>query len=226
MMALTNRARAAARRLMTVTAAIAALAGVGMLAFVGMAPRSAMAAPEPSPIPKRWQLEISPSVLRTAMVNVGGTEKAYFFMTYKVTNNSSQDLLFAPAFELATSDTGDLLRSGRDVPMDVTRDIMGRLDNELIEDQIGIVGTLLRGPENARQGVVIWPVPQEHLTEVAIYCAGFSGETTSVAIPAEDGKMVNKLLRKSWMMRYRMPGDLTAGDGTTFEPNESRWIMR
>ncbi len=225
MIALKNRARAAARRVMTVTAVIAATAGVGMLGILGAAPRPAMAAPEPSPIPKRWQLEISTSLLRTAVVNIGGTERAYFYLTYKVTNNSSQDLLFAPAFELAT-DEGDLLRSGRDVPMDVTREIMGRLDNELIEDQIGIVGTLLRGPENARQGLVIWPVPQDHLTEVAVYCAGFSGETTPVAIPTEDGKQVNKLLRKSWMMRYRMPGDLKPGDGTTFEPSESHWIMR
>lgn len=225
MIALTNRARAAARRLMTVTAMVSALMGMGLLAYFGGSPRVAMGAPEPSPIPKRWQLEIATSVLRTAMVRVGGEERPYFFMTYKVTNNSSQDLLFAPAFELAT-DEGDLLRSGRDVPMDVTRDIMGRLDNELIEDQIAIVGTLLRGPENARQGVVIWPVPQEHLVETAVYCAGFSGETNTVDIPAEDGKNVKKLLRKSWMMRYRMPGDLKPGDGTTFEPYEARWIMR
>lgn len=225
MIALKNRARAAARRVMTVTSVIAAIGGVGMLGILGASPRPVMAAPEPSPIPKRWQLEISTSLLRTAVVNVGGTEKAYFYLTYKVTNNSAQDLLFAPAFELAT-DEGDLLRSGRDVPMEVTREIMSRLDNELIEDQIGIVGTLLRGPENARQGVVIWPVPQDHLVEVAVYCAGFSGETTPVAIPTEDGKQVNKLLRKSWMMRYRMPGDLKPGDGTQFEPSESHWIMR
>ncbi len=73
MIALKNRARAAARRVMTVTAVIAATAGVGMLGILGAAPRPAMAAPEPSPIPKRWQLEISTSLLRTAVVNIGGT---------------------------------------------------------------------------------------------------------------------------------------------------------
>lgn len=223
MMARTNRARAAARRLMTVSTFLAAVVGVALVTTT----RPAIAAPEPSPIPKRWQLDIATSTLQTAVVEVNGTSRAYFFMTYKVTNNSAQDLLFAPSFELANNE-GDLLRSGRDVTMEVTREILGRLENPLLEDQISIVGTLLRGPENAKLGLVIWPITQEHMDEVAVYCAGFSGETATVDIPASDGsdRVVKKLLRKSWMMRYRMPGDMKPGDGETYDSNESKWIMR
>jgi hypothetical protein len=224
MMALSNRARAAARRLIAVSTAFAAVVGVAAWAVIAAGP--VLAAPEPSPIPKRWQLDITTSPLQTAVISTpGSSPRAYFFMTYRVTNNSPQDLLFAPSFELAT-DEGDLLRSGRDVPLDVTREILGRLDNPLVEDQISIVGTLLRGPENAKQGLVIWPITQDHLNEVAVYCAGFSGETATVAIPGADGRPLNKLLRKSWMMRYRMPGDMKPGGGDLFQPNESRWIMR
>ena|ERR1043165_3107076 len=226
MMARTNRARAAARRLMTVSTFLAAFAGICMVEVATTRP--AQAAPEPSPIPKRWQLDIATSALQTAIVETpGGGSRAYFFMTYKVTNNSAHDLLFAPSFELAT-DEGDLLRSGRDVSLEVTREILGRLDNPLIEDQISIVGTLLRGPENAKQGLVIWPITQDHLTEVAVYCAGFSGETATVDIPSPDDpkQVVKKLLRKSWMMRYRMPGDMKITAGDRYDSNESKWIMR
>ena len=220
-MALWNRARSAARKAFSPTILACAMA-TGLIGVALTAATPALAAPEPSPIPKRWQLEITTSPLRTAVVG----NRAYFFMTYKVTNNSPQDLLFAPAFELAT-DEGSLLRSGRDVPIEVTREMLSRLASPLIEDQISIVGTLLRGPENAKQGVVIWPVPQQHLTEVAVYCAGFSGETAPVEIAnPKTGQMEKKLLRKSWMMRYTFPGEFSPSSGDSFEPGESRWIMR
>ena len=122
--------------------------------------------------------------------HAGVGPRAYFFMTFKVTNYSPTDLLFAPAFELATDDM-DVLRSGRDVPVAVTKEIMGRLENSLLEDQISIVGTLLRGAENAKEGLVIWPVPQLHQSEIAVYCAGFSGETATVEVPASQPVMAS-----------------------------------
>lgn len=215
--------QAVRRFVSALSAPLASIACIGGLcaAAVVLAP-PALAAPEPSPIPKRWQLEINASPLQTAVI--GG--RSYFFLTYRVTNNSPQDLLFAPAFELST-DEGDLLRSGREVSVGVTREILNRLADPLVEDQISIVGTLLRGPENSKWGVVIWPMPQQLLNEVAVYCAGFSGETAPVEVPNPvTGKKEKKLLRKSWMIRYRMPGVLKPSDGTAFDPAENRWIMR
>src|SRR5258707_477367 len=67
-------------------------------------------APEPDPIPRRWQLSIEPGPLRIATVEVPNEgPKAFFYMTYKVTNTSGGDLLFAPSFDLATNN-GDVLR--------------------------------------------------------------------------------------------------------------------
>ncbi|MBX3376627.1 MAG: hypothetical protein KF678_06450 [Phycisphaeraceae bacterium] len=201
---------------------VVAIAMVGALVAGGLAlVPAAHAAPEPSPIPKRWQLEISTSPLMMAVV--GG--RSYFFMTYRVTNNSPQDQLFAPAFELAT-DEGDLVRSGRDVPVEVTREIITRLADPMIEDQISIVGNLLRGPENAKTGVVVWPMPQQFNAQISIFAAGFSGETAVVEVPSASGKSEKKLLRKTWMMRYSLPGQLKPGTGEAFLPVESRWIMR
>jgi hypothetical protein len=187
----------------------------------------AAGAPEPSPVPKRWELEIHPGALRMAVVDVPDLgPRAFFYLTYKVTNGGTQDLLFAPAFELATDETGEPLRSGREVPVAVTRAVMERLANPLLEDQIGIVGTILRGSENAKEGVAIWPVPNMRISDLTIYAGGFSGETTTIELPDAKGKAEKKILRKTYMMRFRMPGEINPGGGQEFWPYESRWIMR
>jgi hypothetical protein len=215
--------RALARRLATSAAmALTAVAGLGLLPRT--AP-SAVAAPEPSPVPRRWQLDVECSPLRTIVLNVNGESRAYWYLAYKVTNNSKDDVLLAPMWELST-DTGSVSRSGREVPVSVTREIMNRLDNPYIEDQIGIVGNLLRGPENAKEGVVVWPATELHLSEVRIYGAGFSGENTTIEIPGANGTKEKKVLRKTLMLRYSMPGDVAPGNGAEYSPDQTQWIMR
>lgn len=214
-----------ARRLLAVP--LAALAGLAVVATMWTTPTAVWAAPEPAPIPKRWQLDVKTSPLRMALVDTpGGSPRAYFYLTYVVTNNTPSDVLFAPAFELAT-DEGDLLRSGRDVPFAVTAAILDRLDNPMLLDQISIVGTLLRGEENAKEGLVIWPIPTQHCNEMIVYGAGFSGETVTVELPnPETGEIERKLLRKTLMQRYRSPGELDPAFGPPMLPYETRWIMR
>jgi len=200
---------------------------VAMVGVLVLSTPAALAAPEPAPLPKRWQLEVKCSPVRLAMVKTAdGQDRPYFFMTYTVTNNSPADLLFAPLFDLAT-DAGDVVRSGRDVSFGVTREIMARLNNPVLEDQIGIVGTLLRGEENAKEGLVIWAAPTLQLAELTVYAAGFSGETATVkTVNPETGKDEQKVLRKTLAMKYRMPGNVAVVEPGPFEPFESRWIMR
>jgi hypothetical protein len=144
-------------------------------------------------------------------------------MTYRVSNNSGEDLLFAPAFELS-SGPGVVLRSGRDVPLEVTRELMKQTQNEFIEDQISIIGQLLQGKENAKDGIVIWPLPAFSEDTVTLYAAGFSGETATVQLPdSPDSKVV---LRKTMMMRFRVPGTLEHQQSRPLELLEKRWIMR
>ena len=61
---------------------------------------------------------------------------------------------------------------------------MARLGNTLIQDQITILGTILQGEENAKEGLVVWPCENFRPGEVTIYAAGFSGETAQVKAPA------------------------------------------
>lgn len=184
-------------------------------------------APEPDPVPRRWQLDFKLGPLRMATFDMpGGGSQSYYYLTYRVTNTSGQDLLLAPAFELSTA-AGELLRSGRDVPAQVTSQILDLLGNPLIEDQIGILGVIMQGEENARDGVVIWPITDMHPEEIAIYASGFSGETKyEDTKDPKTGQPDRKVLRKSYMARYTMPGELDGHGSQPFPPYEQRWIMR
>ncbi len=187
---------------------------------------SAWAAPEPDPVPRRWQLNLKLGELRLAKVEVDGLISTYFFLTYRVTNTSGQDLLLAPSFELAT-DEGEVLRSGRDVPTAVTRRILELVNDPLVEDQLSILGMILQGEENAKDGVVIWPATDLDINEIAVYASGFSGETETVQLlDRATGQNVPYLHRKTLMARYRMPGELFRRGTEPFEPYEQRWIMR
>lgn len=198
--------------ILTVLAAVA-----GMLAAF---------APEPDPIPRRWQFAVEPGPLRVASVDDGkGAARAFYFLTYKVTNTTDQDLLFTPIFELGT-DEGELLRSGRDVPGAVTKEILARLNNPFIEDQINIVGPLLQGDANAREGVVIWPVTDLHVGEITIYASGFSGETKSVEYKNAKGEVEKAILRKTLMLRFQPGGELSRQNDRPIELVTKQWIMR
>lgn len=204
-----------------VIAPAAAMAGVAGVALMGGL------APEPDPVPRRWQFDVKLGDLRMARINLeGGGVGTYFYLPYQVTNGTREDLLFAPQWELAT-DEGDVVRSGRDVPAEVTRQIIARLGNPLILDQVAILGPLLQGEENAKDGVVIWAAPDLNVDEVAIYATGFSGETKPYEVrdPAT-GKMRPELLRKTLMLRYDIPGDLMKRGNQPFPTSERRWIMR
>jgi len=197
------------------------------LGLVGSVLPLAAFAPEPDPIPRRWQLDVDPGALRTAVVDVEGLgPQVYFFMTYKVTNASGGDLLLAPAMELAT-DEGEVLRAGRDVPSAVTREILGRLENPFLQDQTAIVGVILQGEENAREGLAIWPAPDLNLSEVTVFAAGFSGETAPVEFKdPSTGNPGRVLLRKSLMLRYQTMGELRPSSSTALTLAERLWVMR
>jgi hypothetical protein len=161
-----------------------------------------------------------------AVVESDGPTQAYFYMTYKVTNATGGDLLLAPAMELAT-ENGEVLRSGREVPAAVTREILSRLSNPFLQDQNGIVGVILQGEDNAREGLAIWPAKDLSVDEITIYAAGLSGETAPVDFKdAKTGEQGRVLLRKTLMLRYRSPGELQVRSSEPLELAERRWVMR
>lgn len=199
---------------------------------------TAHAAPEPNPVPTRWQLDITPGPLRVMTVHVPDEgPRAFFYMPYKVVNNTGDDLYFAPVFELST-DEGELLRGGREVPSVAVREALKRLGNPFMVEPIQAIGTLQQGEEHAVESIAIWPAPNLAVDRVSVYAAGFSGETRRVIKPAivrtatagaegeDDQPATEVLLRKTLMLVHDTPGELTMQGNTPLARVEQRWILR
>lgn len=210
---------------MTTTARITPLIALLLAACAAMlspAPR-ALAAPEPEAIPRRWELRVQPGDLRCMTVDIPGQgPQPFFYFTFKATNLTGQDLYFAPSFDLALSD-GTLHRSGRDVPPDATEAILKFIDNPFLQEEIKLQGQFLQGPENAKEGLVVWPAKTLKLNEVSLFMAGFSGETKSVKRPDNAQPVV---LRKTLMLRYEVNGELDPSLNSTLTRSIQRWILR
>ena len=183
-------------------------------------------APEPKPIPTRWQLDATIGELRLTTIEVPGVgPQSYFYLTYVITNNSGQDLLFAPAFEMCFED-GRTIRSGRGVPAYATQQILSRLDNPYLVDQNTIIDSLLQGEANTKEGLAIWVAPTLKAETLELYLAGFSGETATLTLPQPEGEAKKVVLRKSLRLRYMSPGEMTSTGDEPFVEVERRWIMR
>lgn len=182
-------------------------------------------APEPDPVPTRWQLQIDPGPLRVATVQTERGPRKYLYFTYTVTNYWGEDLLFFPDVELKTDDA-TVQRSGRDVPAAVQDEIIRRLNDPLLEDQISVVGQVLQGPENARTGLAIWPAIDLDVDEVVIFFAGLSGENKAYVVTTPDGQRERFNLRKTLMLRYDTPGEFGYRDNEQLDLAERVWVMR
>ena len=184
-------------------------------------------APEPDVVPKRWEFdaEFSPLYL-TAVRTADKGVQAYFFMYYEVMNHSGEDVVFAPTFDLAT-DEGHSIRAYRDVPNEVTKHILGRLENPLLLDQIQVLGPLLQGEENAREGLVVWAAPDLEVDEIRVFATGFSGESETLDFPDPASGSARKVtFRKTRMMTFHTPGRIVPNDAEPIRPIEAAWVMR
>lgn len=216
-----RRASMLGRALALGMAGTAGLCGLGWMTL-STAPATARP-PEPDPVPRRWELSLDVGPMRVITIDVPGLgARKYLYLTYTVVNDSKQDVLLAPAFDLSLG-RGEVIRGGRDVPQAVTSRVIAGLQDMLVQDSVGIIGEIGQGKENARRGVVIWPVTNYNPEQIVVYAAGFSGETKTVVSP--DGKE-RYVLRKTARLEFRAPGELTGVGSMELELAGRSWIMR
>jgi hypothetical protein len=196
---------------------------VGVGTLLSMPVVSVARPPEPEPTPRRWELQFESGPIGLISVNVPDVgPRTYAYLTYTVTNNSGEDVFFAPGFDLADGE-GTVSRGGRDVPAVASQAVLGQLKDALVQDQVQIIGELLQGPRHAKRGLVIWPVVNMAPESVTVYVSGLSGESRTITGPDGKSKFV---LRKTLRLDFDAPGSLEERPGRILQGKGRQWIMR
>lgn len=187
--------------------------------------------PKPSAYPVSWELTFEHSKPKRILVTPAGQSqaKAYWYITYTVTNKGNQKQNFLPVFEMLTED-GVVTRSDDSIPNAVLDSIRAHEKKPKLQSVVEIAGTLLAGEDHAREGVAVWPEPQPEIGLFTIFVTGLSGE----AVILEDAKAGEKkdeakkptILRKTLQLDYHVPGDAKYPGVDHVSEVEKQWIMR
>ena len=189
---------------------------------------SAQAAPEPALVSKSWEFKFTFDTPRAIAVrNLQGENEWFWYMSYKVVNNSGQERLFIPEITIA-SDQGDILPAGKNVRTAVFDAIKKRSGNRLLESPTDIVGQILQGDDHAKEGVAIWPATKHNIDRISIFVAGLSGETAVVKAPdpTDTSKTIDTLVAKTLMIDFDLPGFPVSPQDQNVAYKAQKWIMR
>jgi len=213
---------------------------LGLFALLAWAVPSARSAdyPEPSPYPISWELTIEYKTPQRIVVNIPGqvTPKAYWYMTYTVTNEGEETQTFLPQFDMLTQD-GKLHRAHKNVPQEVFQAIKNREHNSLLLPPTKVGGELRPGVDQARDSVAVWEEPAKDLDVFRIFIAGLSGEFVELkddkGTVLKDAKGEPLILRKTLQLTYHTNGDevypgedpVQEGEGRIGK-NPKTWVMR
>ena len=192
-----------------------------LAAFTAGALSLAKAAPEPSLVPLSWELNFKHGPIERLQIGKDGRQKTFWFMRYTVTNNTGKDILFTPDFQLMT-DTGQVQDAYKDVPNEIIAKIKELYNNELLASPNNIVGKLLQGEDNARDGVIVFGDVDAEARNFKVFIAGLSGETTTVKNPKTDKTVI---LQKTLILEYNVPGE-AIGIEPRPEYKGAKWVMR
>ena len=226
-------------------AAVAAATVLLAAAVVAPLPR-AVAAPDfpvPSAYPVSWELDFTHGKPTRIAVDVPGsvTPKAYWYMTYTVTNNGDREQRFYPQMDLVTTD-GQVHAADQHVPQRVYDQIKGAERNPRIESFLTLNGPIRLGPAEAREGVAVWPETQLRMDHFQVYVTGLSGEAVTLK-KGEGGKMVKATaadlvadrdqkpsglttLRKTKQLNFFIRGDDVYPGEDEVNVDAEEWVMR
>ncbi|MEX2670838.1 MAG: hypothetical protein WD294_01880 [Phycisphaeraceae bacterium] len=209
------------RRTIGITAVAAALL---LAIFSPTAEAQHTRAPQPDIVPSSWELDFKYSKPRVIAVRIPGEDVThhYWYMTYEVVNRTGEDQYFVPEFTIVT-DAGDVLDANQGIAPYVVKTIQNREANPLLQSPTEVIGRLLQGADNARDGMAIWRMPEHNVRNLRLFTAGLSGEVHIVEDPSTGEELS---LRKTLMVEYDLPGSGENMRRKEFLERDSEWVVR
>ena len=209
---------------------------VWVLAALAVGVSRVVAAPQPSPTPKSWELEVEFHDPARITVTLPGDAQptTFWYLIYTVTNETEREVLFYPQFDLVT-DTLQVVHAGDGVSLTVFDAILERhrKQHPFMVPPLKVSGKLLRGSDNARTSVAIFRGFDPEASRFTVYYGGLSGEVVRVpnpafdpARPASDENLQFFTLRKTLAIRYDLPGDLASRKQAAPVRTAREWVMR
>lgn len=177
---------------------------------------SATGFPQPSPYPISWELKFETRTPKRTVVN----GKAYWYITYTVTNQTGQERIFLPKFEVLTPN-GVVTRTDRLIPLAVFEAVRKLEGRQFLEQANQIAGEIRLGEDETRDGVAIWPEASAEDREFTVFFSGFSGEATRV--PGPEGELT---LFKTLKLDYAVAGDARFRDVNEVREVGRSFVMR
>jgi hypothetical protein len=227
------------------TALISISAAVLLTVFVGPV-KADPDFPVPSPyrLPGVFELSFTHGLPKRISVDVPGEQpKAYWYMTYTVTNDGNKEQLFYPKIDLLTAD-GKVAQSDQNIPQRVFDQIKIETRNRLLEPYTTTNGPIRLGPAEAHDAVAIWPETVSRMEHFSIFVTGLSGE--SVVYKRVDGKLTRvteakdlpktddpnatykdlTIFRKTLQLNFFIRGDEVYPGEDEVNQAAEEWIMR
>ena len=207
------------RRLRPVALVLLATAAGSLAPWLPTA-HAATAAPRAATVGNDWELDFRAGELRHFVDPVDG--RAYWYFTYKVINRTAAERMWAPKFEFY-GDRGQLLDSGRNVPTRVTKALLEKAGTRFTQDQYQILGPILVGEENAKEGLVVFPSLDPEITEITLFVGGVSSKTRREPDPVT-GQV--RTQRRVLRLEFHVPGEAAKRPTKPADPGSSEERVR
>ncbi len=146
----------------------------------------------------------------------------YWVFSYTVANSTGKPQRFAPRFELVTGD-GKVMSAGSDVPPAAQRRLQRALGKMAAADQFQIMGDILEGEANAREGFAVWPAKAGDTKNLTLYVTGLS-RAQDTRTDESTGNQVT--LRRTLQRTYSVPGEVDPRVLCEAPLVTETWIMR
>lgn len=199
-------------------------------------PSAAFSAPQAGLAPKAWQLDFEFYDPQRITLRLPGDDydTTYWYVLYRVTNRTGQEVQFYPSMRLVTS-TLDVVEAGDRISPRVYGAIAARHRDEFpfFAPPVKITGPLLQGEANARVSAAVFHLFDLEASSFKLYISGLSGEIERVINPVFDPKREESkenprffLLRRTLEITYDLPGDSQTRAFAKPIRRSRQWVMR